>query len=61
MMPDELVLHLLQKKRRLGRRQCDGANGVDDLVLDCLNEAERGLAAAEPVENGVGGRVIHAL
>ena len=37
LMPDELVLHFLQEKRRLSRRKIDGANGVDDLVLDDLD------------------------
>ena len=47
MMPDEPVLHLLQQQSRFGRRRFDGVDRVDDLVLDCLGEVERSIAAAQ--------------
>ena len=50
MVPDELVLHLLQQKCRLGRRKIDGGDGVDVLVLDSLDEVR------VPLRDGRGDR-----
>jgi hypothetical protein len=63
-VPDEPILHLLQQQGRLGRGQFGRVDGVDDLVpdaFDALDEVERGRAAAEETEHGVGGWDLHGV
>jgi hypothetical protein len=45
-VPDEPVLHLLQQQDGFGRREIGGVEGVDQLVLNALDNVERGRAAA---------------